>query len=101
MTTEFLAHLNAELTGLKDAGLYKSERIIASRQAGTVAHESGREVINLCANNYLGLCQRRIDHGRSGRAGALWLRDVLSPVHLRHARGTHRARKAHIWIFGI
>ena len=55
MTTKFLAHLNSELTGLKDAGLYKSERIIASRQAGTVALESGRDVINLCANNYLGL----------------------------------------------
>ena len=55
MTTKFLAHLNSELTGLKDDGLYKSERIIASRQAGTVALESGRDVINLCANNYLGL----------------------------------------------
>ena len=55
MSIKFLAHLNLELTGLKDAGLYKSERVIASRQAGTVALESGREVINLCANNYLGL----------------------------------------------
>ncbi|ERL96409.1 2-amino-3-ketobutyrate coenzyme A ligase [Rhodobacteraceae bacterium HIMB11] len=55
MSAKFLANLNAELNSLKDAGLYKSERVIASRQAGTVALESGREVINLCANNYLGL----------------------------------------------
>ena len=55
MSIKFLAHLNLELASLKDAGLYKSERVIASRQAGTVALESGREVINLCANNYLGL----------------------------------------------
>ena len=55
MSIKFLAHLNLELASLKNAGLYKSERVIASRQAGTVALESGREVINLCANNYLGL----------------------------------------------
>ena len=55
MTKRFLTHLNSELEELKNSGLYKSERIIASKQAGTVALESGREVINLCANNYLGL----------------------------------------------
>ncbi len=55
MTKRFLTHLNSELEELKNTGLYKSERIIASKQAGTVALESGREVINLCANNYLGL----------------------------------------------
>ena len=35
MSAKFLANLNAELNSLKDAGLYKSERVIASRQAGT------------------------------------------------------------------
>ncbi|MEC7190531.1 MAG: glycine C-acetyltransferase, partial [Pseudomonadota bacterium] len=45
----------SELDELKNTGLYKSERVIASKQAGTVALKSGREVINLCANNYLGL----------------------------------------------
>ncbi len=48
-------HLQTELDELKTAGLYKSERIINSKQAGTVSLESGRSVINLCANNYLGL----------------------------------------------
>lgn len=55
MTQNFIAHIAGELTGLKDDGLYKTERIITSKQAGTVSLESGREVINLCANNYLGL----------------------------------------------
>ncbi len=55
MTQGFIDHLARELDGLKEAGLYKSERIISSKQAGTVALASGREVINLCANNYLGL----------------------------------------------
>ncbi|NND91654.1 MAG: aminotransferase class I/II-fold pyridoxal phosphate-dependent enzyme, partial [Granulosicoccus sp.] len=55
MTQDFIAHLASELSTLKEDGLYKTERIITSKQAGTVALDSGREVINLCANNYLGL----------------------------------------------
>ncbi|MBF9035457.1 glycine C-acetyltransferase [Rhodobacterales bacterium HKCCE2091] len=55
MVQPFLDHLSEELDGLKAAGLYKTERVIATKQAGTVGLASGREVINLCANNYLGL----------------------------------------------
>ncbi|MEC7106841.1 MAG: glycine C-acetyltransferase [Pseudomonadota bacterium] len=55
MTKSFLTYMKSELDELKNTGLYKSERVIASKQAGTVALKSGREVINLCANNYLGL----------------------------------------------
>ncbi|MXY33156.1 MAG: glycine C-acetyltransferase, partial [Boseongicola sp. SB0664_bin_43] len=49
-------HLQAELDRLKSAGLYKIERIITGRQAGIVELSTGQDVINLCANNYLGLC---------------------------------------------
>lgn len=55
MTQEFIVHLEVELAGLREAGLYKSERVITSRQAGSVVLENGKNVINLCANNYLGL----------------------------------------------
>ena len=55
MTKSFLTDLNSELKELRNTGLYKSERVITSKQAGTVALDSGWEVINLCANNYLGL----------------------------------------------
>ena len=55
MTTPFISHLTSELENLKQVGLYKTERIITSKQAGTVSLASGKEVINLCANNYLGL----------------------------------------------
>jgi glycine C-acetyltransferase len=51
----FYAHLRAELQGLRDAGLYKGERVIATPQGAVVRTADGREVINLCANNYLGL----------------------------------------------
>ena len=58
-------HLDVELQALRDAGLFKSERIITSKQAGTVALLSGKQVINLCANNYLGLSDNEelIRHG--------------------------------------
>lgn len=55
MTQPFLDHISHQLGELKTTGLYKTERIIDSKQAGTVALDSGRSVINLCANNYLGL----------------------------------------------
>lgn len=55
MTNAFIDHLTQELDELRKAGLFKEERVIATPQAGTVGLASGREVINLCANNYLGL----------------------------------------------
>ncbi|MDV4160801.1 glycine C-acetyltransferase [Rhizobium leguminosarum] len=55
MTSQFLSHLQAEISALKDAGLYKSERVISSKQAGEIAISTGERVLNFCANNYLGL----------------------------------------------
>jgi glycine C-acetyltransferase len=55
MTTAFITHLRSELDGLRDSGLYKSERVITTPQGAMVKTADGREVINLCANNYLGL----------------------------------------------
>jgi glycine C-acetyltransferase len=47
--------LQAELEEIKEAGLYKRERIITTPQAADIKTADGREVINFCANNYLGL----------------------------------------------
>jgi glycine C-acetyltransferase len=48
-------HLIKELEQIRDSGLYKDERILAGRQGARVELADGRQVINLCANNYLGL----------------------------------------------
>jgi len=48
-------HLQKEIQNIKDAGLYKSERIITSSQDAVIKISTGEEVINFCANNYLGL----------------------------------------------
>ncbi|HET9643554.1 MAG TPA: glycine C-acetyltransferase [Burkholderiaceae bacterium] len=54
-TNDFYRHLERELQGIRDAGLYKNERILVTPQGAVVRTADGREVINLCANNYLGL----------------------------------------------
>ena len=59
-TTKFMygkikQQLQQEIQDIKDAGLYKSERIITSSQDAVIKISTGEEVINFCANNYLGL----------------------------------------------
>ncbi|HUJ74332.1 MAG TPA: aminotransferase class I/II-fold pyridoxal phosphate-dependent enzyme, partial [bacterium] len=54
MNKPYLAFLSTELEKLKEQGLYKTERIIATPQ-GAWVQTNGHKVINLCANNYLGL----------------------------------------------
>ena len=54
MSNTFLSHISETLTQIEADGLYKRERMITSPQAGEI-HVGDRAVINLCANNYLGL----------------------------------------------
>ncbi len=55
MTDAFIAHLRGELAALEDGGLYKAERVITSPQSANITVAGGQEVLNFCANNYLGL----------------------------------------------
>jgi glycine C-acetyltransferase len=55
MYTRFQEHLAAELKAIEEAGLYKRERIITTPQGAVIKTSDGNEVLNFCANNYLGL----------------------------------------------
>ncbi|MGH8378976.1 MAG: glycine C-acetyltransferase, partial [Gammaproteobacteria bacterium] len=55
MKDAFLAHLRRQIASLHDAGLYKTERVISTPQQAAIKVTTGEEVINFCANNYLGL----------------------------------------------
>jgi len=52
---DFYVGLEGDLVSLRNQGLYKSERVLISRQGPEVVCDDGRTLINLCANNYLGL----------------------------------------------
>ena len=55
MNDRFREHLRGELTKVREAGLYKDERVISTPQEAWIETTAGRRVLNLCANNYLGL----------------------------------------------
>jgi glycine C-acetyltransferase len=54
-TNNFYAHLNTQISQVKEDGLYKAERIITTAQQPQMAVNTGEAVVNFCANNYLGL----------------------------------------------
>jgi glycine C-acetyltransferase len=55
MTSNFQEHLSQQLHAIAEQGLYKTERPISTPQRAHIRTADGREVLNLCANNYLGL----------------------------------------------
>jgi glycine C-acetyltransferase len=57
VNSAFQAHLRSQLDGQRAAGLYKHERLIGTPQGVRIRLADGREVLNLCANNYLGLAE--------------------------------------------
>ena len=68
MYTRFQQHLAAELKSIEEAGLYKRERIITTPQGAVIKTSDGKEVLNFCANNYLGLSSHPLVLEASKRA---------------------------------
>lgn len=60
MARSLLQHLETEIQSIKDAGLYKPERVITSPQSADITVGSGNHVLNFCANNYLGLADNPV-----------------------------------------
>lgn len=65
-------YLSGELNHIRDAGLYKEERIIASPQSARIQLADGRQVLNMCANNYLGLAGHPDVIAAAREAVAVW-----------------------------
>lgn len=70
MSSAFYQQIQQQLETVKAEGLYKSERVITSQQQAAVSISTGEEVLNFCANNYLGLANHPalIEAGRDGMA---------------------------------
>ena len=71
MNDRFAEYVSNELAAIESAGLFKHERQITTPQGAHVGVQSGRKVLNLCANNYLGLAQ----HPEVNAAAAKGLKD--------------------------
>ena len=67
MNKKFIENLSEKLEELKDTGLYKSERVITSQQSGKISVSPDGNVLNFCANNYLGLADNEelISNGKN------------------------------------
>ena len=57
MNPTFTTHIVAQLDAIRDAGTYKRERVLSTPQGTLVRANGGKAVLNMCANNYLGLAQ--------------------------------------------
>ena len=68
MNDAYLSHLRDVVDGIRANGFYKTERVIASPQSPSLRLSDGKEVLNFCANNYLGLAddRRLIDAAKAG-----------------------------------
>jgi glycine C-acetyltransferase len=68
MNDAYLSHLRDVVDGIRADGFYKTERVIASPQSPSLRLSDGKEVLNFCANNYLGLAddRRLIDAAKAG-----------------------------------
>ncbi|WP_295891587.1 glycine C-acetyltransferase [uncultured Vibrio sp.] len=68
MSSSFYQQIQNQIEEVKEEGLYKSERIITSAQKASVSISTGEEVLNFCANNYLGLANHPalIDAAKEG-----------------------------------
>ncbi|TCK38484.1 2-amino-3-ketobutyrate coenzyme A ligase [Paraburkholderia sp. BL8N3] len=68
MKERYLSHVRATIDEIRAAGFYKTERVIASPQSSNIRLANGKDVLNFCANNYLGLAndRRLIDAAKAG-----------------------------------
>src|ERR1700726_831035 len=90
MNQAVIERLRGELTGLREQGLYKSERVLSGPQGGVV-RAGERDVINLCANNYLGLANHPVVRAAGQRAIDEYGYGMAS---VRFICGTHATHKA-------
>jgi len=83
-------YLKEQLAGIAEAGTYKRERVIATRQGTFVRVADGKEVLNLCANNYLGLAQHPDVTAAAKQALEQWGYGMASVRFICGTQGVHK-----------
>lgn len=95
----FLDHLRAQLADIRAAGTYKNERVILTPQGTTIRVADGKPVLNLCANNYLGLAQHPAVAAAARDAIEKWGYGLASVRFICGTQGVHKQLEAKLTEF--
>jgi len=90
MQQAFKRYLEEQLSGIRSAGTYKNERVIVTPQGTTIRVADGKPVLNLCANNYLGLAQHPAVAAAAKEALAQWGYGMASVRFICGTQGVHK-----------
>ena len=90
MQQRFKDYLENQLAGIRHAGTYKNERVITTPQGTTIRVADGKPVLNLCANNYLGLAQHLAVKAAAKDALDAWGYGLASVRFICGTQGVHK-----------
>ncbi len=91
---KFKSHREAQLTDIRAAGTFKHERVIVTPQGTSIRVSDGRPVLNLCANNYLGLAQHPAVAAAAREALERWGYGLASVRFICGTQGVHKQLEA-------
>jgi glycine C-acetyltransferase len=94
MNAAFTEYLTSQLSAIRSAGTYKNERVILSPQGTAIRVSDGRQVLNLCANNYLGLAQHPGVIAGAKQAIEQWGYGMASVRFICGTQGVHKQLEA-------
>jgi glycine C-acetyltransferase len=90
MNTDFTAHLTSQLAAIRSAGTFKQERVITTPQGVLIQAGSDKPLLNLCANNYLGLAQHPEVRQAAHEALDAWGYGLASVRFICGTQGVHK-----------
>lgn len=96
MTHSFQTHLESQIADIRAAGTYKRERVIITPQGTAIRVADGQPVLNLCANNYLGLAQHPAVAAAAKAALDQWGYGMASVRFICGTQGVHKQLEAKI-----
>jgi glycine C-acetyltransferase len=99
MNTTFKDHLTSQLDAIRAAGTYKSERVLSTPQGTLVRANGGAAVLNMCANNYLGLAQHPKVRQAAHEALEHWGYGLASVRFICGTQGVHKELEASLTDF--
>lgn len=99
MNAAFLSHLQAQTDAIRAAGTYKRERVLSTPQGTLVRANGGASVLNLCANNYLGLAQHPQVRQAAHEALDKWGYGLASVRFICGTQGVHKELEASLTDF--